>query len=252
MSTQLAPRPIDDQARDVGRIVAQARNYRIVDQMTRAGVVNQRAAITEAKKGIKAYLDFHVKPLKEQIDRIKLQVGPLDHALDEALDILNREILRDHHEQRRIADEQRRKAEEEARLAREAAEADARKKREQEAAALEARTRQEALAAGMSKTDARELGKLERADVETAPLNVAPTPAPAYVAPPPRQVRTEEAQVQVRKRWTYRLVDLEAVPRGFLKIELDSGAVRCAIRDGERNIPGLEIYQEDEVAGGRR
>jgi len=44
------------------------------------------------------------------------------------------------------------------------------------------------------------------------------------------------------KRWTFRIVNIDKVPRNYF--EFSSAAVRKAIRDGERNIPGLEIYQE--------
>jgi len=43
-------------------------------------------------------------------------------------------------------------------------------------------------------------------------------------------------------RWTYDLVDIKKVPKEY--IELNLGAIRKAISGGERNIPGLKIYQK--------
>ena len=51
--------------------------------------------------------------------------------------------------------------------------------------------------------------------------------------------------VSVSHVWKYRLVDAMAVPREYLAV--NDKAVRAAIRDGHREIPGLEIYQESQV-----
>lgn len=50
----------------------------------------------------------------------------------------------------------------------------------------------------------------------------------------------------VRNIWTFKVVDLSKVPVEFL--QLNSVAVRDAIKSGVRNINGLEIYQECSVA----
>lgn len=51
--------------------------------------------------------------------------------------------------------------------------------------------------------------------------------------------------VSFRKRWAYKVVDAKKVPREYLCV--DSDAVNAAIKAGEREIPGLEIY-EDTIA----
>lgn len=50
----------------------------------------------------------------------------------------------------------------------------------------------------------------------------------------------------VRNIWTFKVVDFSKVPVEFL--QLNSVAVRDAIKSGVRNINGLEIYQECSVA----
>ena len=47
----------------------------------------------------------------------------------------------------------------------------------------------------------------------------------------------------VAKRWTYKVVNITQVPRQYLI--LDSPTIREAIRAGVRDIPGIEIYQEE-------
>jgi len=59
--------------------------------------------------------------------------------------------------------------------------------------------------------------------------------AAAALAPPLPTVKG----VHTRKRWTYRVVALNAVPRGFLMI--NDQAIRNAIKSGTREVPGLAI-----------
>lgn len=47
------------------------------------------------------------------------------------------------------------------------------------------------------------------------------------------------------KRWTFEVIDIKEVPLMYL--QLDSVAIRLAIRNGERKIAGLNIYQESSV-----
>jgi hypothetical protein len=48
-----------------------------------------------------------------------------------------------------------------------------------------------------------------------------------------------------RKRWTFKIVDISKVPSAYMV--LDSRLVNDAIRNGAREIPGLEIYQEEST-----
>ena len=49
----------------------------------------------------------------------------------------------------------------------------------------------------------------------------------------------------VRKVWTFAVEDLALVPREYLV--LDTQKVREAIRNGERHIPGIHIYQQHQT-----
>lgn len=59
-------------------------------------------------------------------------------------------------------------------------------------------------------------------------------------------VQSDTGQATARKRWTYKVVDLQKVPRRYLC--LDTKAINEEIRIGAREIPGLEIYQETGVS----
>lgn len=73
----------------------------------------------------------------------------------------------------------------------------------------------------------------------------------AIVAPAPVQkvgaVRGDFGSVAtVRKIWTFEVEDLAKVPVEFL--EVVAPKVNAAIKAGERNIPGLRIYEKDSIA----
>ncbi len=59
----------------------------------------------------------------------------------------------------------------------------------------------------------------------------------------------KEVSSTVRKKWTYEITDHEIIPRKFLSA--NHGLIKHAIANGERNIPGIEIYQKEELAIGR-
>lgn len=60
------------------------------------------------------------------------------------------------------------------------------------------------------------------------------------------KINQSSANSVVRKVWAFRLTDLSKVPLQY--IQLNETAVRNAIKAGERNIAGLEIFQECQVA----
>lgn len=60
------------------------------------------------------------------------------------------------------------------------------------------------------------------------------------------EINQSSANSVVRKVWAFRLTDLSKVPLQY--IQLNETAVHNAIKAGERNIAGLEIFQECQVA----
>ena len=62
----------------------------------------------------------------------------------------------------------------------------------------------------------------------------------------PEAVRTESATTSFRKIWTFEIIELSLVPQPYLKV--DESAIRRAIARGERNNPGVNIYQKTLAA----
>jgi hypothetical protein len=58
-------------------------------------------------------------------------------------------------------------------------------------------------------------------------------------------VVAETPKNSITKVWSYELLDLNAVPREYLTI--DDTKVKTAIKSGVREIPGILIYQKDQL-----
>lgn len=125
-----------------------------------------------------------------------------------------------------IAEINRKRAEEEARL------------REEERKKEEERRLQEAIKAEAA-------GQTEKAEeILAEPVEIG------KVRPIPEAPRV--AGVSIQKRWTYRIVDEEKIPREYLTPDHTKiGAVVRDLKDAAA-IPGIEVYTEDAVAAGRR
>ena len=69
--------------------------------------------------------------------------------------------------------------------------------------------------------------------------------------PVPQQTVESKTQTNwgtsyVRKSWTFKIVDPTKIPSKYYV--LDEGIIRQEIRDGVREIPGIEIFQEETMA----
>ena len=84
---------------------------------------------------------------------------------------------------------------------------------------------------------------------ETAAANA---PAPQAVAPvievPPKNVKTEWGTLSYKKKWKCRLIDATKVEDRFKVV--DVRLAQKAVDNGERNLPGFEVY-EDETSSAR-
>lgn len=154
--------------------------------------------------------------------------------------------------------EKRRQAEAEAEAARKAkAEADALARKEAEEAQRLADQKQaeaDALAA-KAKTKAQREAADRAADEAAAAKSeavVAADIAEAVTAPVDIQAQSSVtrsaggAAVGVTMRWTFEVQDAQAVPREFLAV--NEQAIRAAVRDGVREIPGVRIFQDASLS----
>jgi hypothetical protein len=77
-------------------------------------------------------------------------------------------------------------------------------------------------------------------DVIQAPEIAVPTTAEAS-----RSHGDYGTTASLRGRWTYEVADTAMIPRHLLMV--NDAAVKAAIKAGERNIPGLRIFQETKI-----
>jgi hypothetical protein len=68
-----------------------------------------------------------------------------------------------------------------------------------------------------------------------------------HIGPPPKATPTPGAggKVLITSRWTYEVTDPNQVPREFC--EPSPGLIRAAVNAGVRSIPGVRIFQKDNV-----
>jgi len=59
-------------------------------------------------------------------------------------------------------------------------------------------------------------------------------------------VLTEQPKSNIRKTWDWELIDISQVPVAYLMPYADK--IKEAIKEGERNIPGIRIYQKETLS----
>lgn len=165
-----------------------------------------------------------VGPLNDQVRAINATWKPLTEALSAMEAALKRKLLLwQQAERERVAREQEaaRKAAEEASRR----EAEALAKAE---AAKNSRAREAALAKARAATHAL-----------IAAREAEPMPAPTGF-------HTDAGTSSTRLVWAFKVTDPAQVPRDFLIV--DEKAIRRAVAEGARNIPGVVIYEEEQLA----
>jgi len=78
---------------------------------------------------------------------------------------------------------------------------------------------------------------MEAEGVEVEEEDLPPVPEAVIV---PEVIQA--SATNIRKTWSFTVMDEKKIPRIYLK--LDEQAIRASIRDGVRDIPGLEIFEE--------
>lgn len=86
----------------------------------------------------------------------------------------------------------------------------------------------------------------ERLDAEAAEKGLPQVHVPLPVMPQKQEpVRTEEGSAVQAKAWTWKIIAPEMIPVEYMVP--DTVAINKAVRAGIRHIPGIEIYQEENV-----
>jgi len=75
-------------------------------------------------------------------------------------------------------------------------------------------------------------------------------PPPQIVVPTiqaaPKTIKSDLGATQVRTVWDFEIEDETKIPREFLQPNIT--AIRAAVKAGVRNIPGVRIFQKEELA----
>jgi len=61
-------------------------------------------------------------------------------------------------------------------------------------------------------------------------------------------IRSESGSASTQIKWDFEVVDLEAVPRQYLRYEVNKMAINEAIRAGIREIQGLRIFETSRIS----
>jgi hypothetical protein len=104
------------------------------------------------------------------------------------------------------------------------------------------REQAEASAAALRAAQARAEVEALRQRAENPDIMPAP-PVVLVPAAPERVTRTESGTVTMRQVWKFELVAPDELPREYLMP--DERAIREAVKDGVRDIPGVRIYSDD-------
>ncbi|MDR7496813.1 MAG: hypothetical protein QN174_07640 [Armatimonadota bacterium] len=204
---------------EAASIVAQAASLVVATQVDAERATALLGRIAAFRRAAEDRRKFFVGPLNDHVKAINGLFRELVAPFDEADGTLRGKLAA------------WRRAEQE-RLARERREA------EERARAEEARAR-EILRHADRHTREEALEAFRRADEAAEAADAVP------VAPGPT-LRAEAARVTARKVWDFEVVDLAQVPHEF--VTLNEPTVRAAIRAGVRQIPGLRIYEREQLA----
>ena len=193
-------------------LVETAKSIEVTDQESYAEADQSLKIAVAAKKKVKGFIKELVDPFKKAVKSAEGKLKPLLVPYEEADKLLRGKM------EVYIAEENRKAREEAARQA----EAERKKQAELEAAR-------------------------KKAEAENKPLpEPEPEPAPEPVAKPQFKEKSDLGSSYTVRKWTFKEVDFEKVPDEYK--QLDSKAINAAIKNGERNIPGLEIYEKESIA----
>ena len=200
----------------------QMNDARIENEADKENAVIMLKEISDYKKAIKKQEDELSADAKKELAEIKAMLNEPKSFLNDAVEIVRGKINHFLNEQK----------------ARMAAEALAIKQKAEDEALKQAEEL-EALKSGAGEYDAvTRKAMIEAIEAKQNKL----IDATAKQA----EINQSSANSVVRKVWAFRLTDLSKVPLQY--IQLNETAVRNAIKAGERNIAGLEIFQECQVA----
>lgn len=234
-------------AEEAGRLLAQARAYTITNAAGLQAASDERARIKQRYNEIEDLRKTLKAPILEAAKNVDDQFrGPLAE-LTTAIQEIDGAIKTFRNEQERIRREEEARLREEARKEQERLAAEARlaeARAEQLRLAAEEKRREGELAEA-ARMESRAEQQEAKADTAVAQARTVPTP---YVPP----ASTKVTGIATRENWSFRITDPSKLPREYLVP--NEAAIRSVVRGlkGATNIPGVEVFRDDIVAGTSR
>ena len=182
-------------------------------------------AIVSTKKNMEAKRKQYTAPLLESKKAIDDDFKKMSEPLANAEAAIKKKIGAFHdEEERRLAAERAKAFEEE-------------RKRQEEELRKQAANEMQTASESEKEQKEQEIQQMAASSAQVA-QNAAATEQD--------KIKGSTGTASVSKHWTYEVVDEAKIPRAFLVV--DSAAIRRAVSAGEREIPGLRIFQETRVS----
>jgi phage-related minor tail protein len=199
----------------------------VILKNTKKEIVNPQCAENILKGKYSQYQSRVEMERLERERKAREEAAALQRKLDEEAAAANR----------KAAEEARKRAEELQRIKREKEEAEARERGAKKAE----------LDRLAKKAEEERLEAIRKAEEEAKKNEViAPTVIDPVVQAAANVTRSETGSAAFSKApWTFKVIDPQAVPRAYLIVS--DNLLRDAIKQGVRSIPGVKIYQENQV-----
>lgn len=211
-------------AADLATIHRRLDGLTIASQPQALGVHNGLAEVKRLRETVESTRKAQVGPLNEQVKAINNAWRAVTEVLDKLEQTAKRKLLAwQQAERERIAREQ-----------------EAARKRQEEAARREQEALRRAEEAKNSRSREKALAEAQKAGQELMAARVEePMDAPTGI-------KTDSGTTWTRPVWTFKVADPQLVPREFLCV--DEKAIRAAIAKGVRDIAGVTIWQDEQLA----
>lgn len=193
---------------ETNSVVESAKSLVIADSSGLQYATDVLGWVAKAKKNLEERRKFFTKPLNDQVKRINDLFKDLGAPLETADSILRGKVLTYRQEQEKI-----RRAEEER----------------------------------LRKLQQEEQRRIEAEAIEKGEVAVFTPPPPApVIQQQAKTVSGDYGAVSAKLVWDFDIVDEAQIPREFLLV--NDKAIRAAVKAGVRNIPGVKVYQKEELA----
>lgn len=203
------------------KIINYSNQCKITDDSSEQEAINFMADLTKATKSLDAMKKEKIGPTETLIKELKLIFAKKAEPLDKAVGLIKTKLL----------------AYQQDKIRKQREEAEKKRKEEQERVAKEMEAEKEIAELFGDDAGMKELKKeaefIEKAAIKSVMVST----------------RTDKATTSVRKDWTFELEDINLLLKNRPEfVIVDSVALNRAIKsDGERNIPGLKIFQKETI-----